>query len=153
MSLSKWKVVALVLGIAVLGITVVSPALGGPSLRKLVKKQVTKEVTKQLAKQPKGAVKPEIVRTELTVSNGSNDSDFADCPAGEVATGGGVGWDGGASGLNGDRVTESEPVIGHTLSNPPTTTGSQPTGWFGGLATTGSGKNGFVWAICAPKAG
>jgi hypothetical protein len=152
-SLSKWRVSVLVIAIALFGITVVSPALGGPSLKKLVKK----EVRKQIAKLPKttdtGAVKPEIVRTQLSVANNSNDSDFADCPSGEVAIGGGVGWNGGASGLNGDRVTESEPVIGHTLTNPPTTTGSQPTGWFGGLATTGTGNTGYVWAICAPKAG
>ncbi len=149
MSLSKWKVTLLVLGIAVFGITVVSPALGGPSLKKLVKK----EVRKQVAKLPKatGGAKTEVIRTTLTIANNSNDSDFADCPSGERATGGGVGWDGGGTNLGGQHVIDSQPVIGHTLTNPPTGTGSVPTGWFGQLGTSGSGGTGYVWVICVPN--
>jgi hypothetical protein len=154
MSLSKWRTTVLVLAVALFGITVVSPALGGPSLKKLVKK----EVRKQIAKLPKtsiptptGGAKTEVIRTTLTIANNSNDSDFADCPSGERATGGGVGWDGGGTNLGGQRVIDSQPVIGHTLTNPPTGTGSVPTGWFGQLGTTGTGGTGYVWVICVPN--
>jgi hypothetical protein len=48
MRLSKSGVIAAVIGAAVLAGTVISPAIGGPSLKKLVRN----EVSKQLAKKP-----------------------------------------------------------------------------------------------------
>jgi hypothetical protein len=161
MRLSRWQVIVASIGAVILVAAAVSPALGGPSLRSLVKKEVKKQIAKKVGPQgPQGAQGAQgqagssnvtLVRTTLTVANNSNDSDFADCPAGQRATGGGVGRDGGGSFVNGDRLIDSQPVIGHTLSNPPTTTGSVATGWFGQIGTTGTGFTAYVWVLCVPN--
>ena len=51
------RIIAIAMAAIVLGALVVSPAIGGPSLQKIVKKAVKKEVNKQIddAEGPKGA--------------------------------------------------------------------------------------------------
>jgi hypothetical protein len=94
-----------------------------------------------------------LVRTTLTVPDGGNtDSDFADCPPGQRATGGGVGWDGGGSNPDDQRVQDSAPAtLAHDLSDPPTTTGSVATAWYGNLASDADGGTGYVWVLCVPN--
>ena len=48
---SKWRIVAIVLGAGVIAALVVVPALGGPSLKKLVKREVSKQLAKKTGAQ------------------------------------------------------------------------------------------------------
>ena len=162
MKLSIWKVAVLMLASAAVAAAVVGTAVGGTSIKKIVKKEVTKQLKGKTG--PEGPRGPQglpgapgtsnvtLVRTTLTVANNNTDSDFADCPTGQRATGGGVGWDGGASFGDGHRVADSQPVTAaHDLTNPPTTTGSVATGWYGNLASPGTGNTGYVWVLCVPN--
>ena len=59
MSLSRNGVIAVALGSAALTATVISPALGGPSLKKLVKKEVARQIGKATGPPgPQGATGP-----------------------------------------------------------------------------------------------
>jgi hypothetical protein len=162
MKLSKWKVVALTVGAAALVVAVISPAFGVSSLKKLVKKEVTKQLANKTGPAgppglPGAPGKPGVndvtlVRTTLNVAANNTDSDWADCPGTQIATGGGVGWDGGGSNGDMDRVADSAPSTkAHDLSNPPTTTGSVPDAWYGNLATEGVAHDGYVWVACVPS--
>jgi hypothetical protein len=59
MRLSRTSAIAIAVGAAVLAATVISPALGGPSLRKLVKKEVARQISNATGPQgPQGPQGP-----------------------------------------------------------------------------------------------
>src|SRR5262245_48206660 len=172
MKLSKWKVTALSIGAGALVFATISPAFGGPSLSDLVKQEVSKQLNAQVSakKKKRGPPGPQgpqglqglqgtpgtpgssnvtVQRTQLDVGANSNDSDWADCPPGQRATGGGVGRDGGGSFVNGDKLIDSMPTIGHTFTP---AAGSVATSWFGGIANNGgSAFTAHLYVLCVPN--
>jgi hypothetical protein len=159
MKLSKWKVIVVGIAALVLVFAVISPALGGLSLKALVKKEVRKQLAGKSGPQgpqgPKGdqgapgSSNVTVVRSTMTVGpNAANDT-FADCPAGQRATGGGTEFNSGGA-FSSDKVIDSMPVDGsHQLTNA-MPSGTVPTGWWGHVATTGAAETAFVWVLCVP---
>jgi hypothetical protein len=92
----KWKTVTIALAAVVL-FAMASPALGGPSLKSLVKKEVAKQISK--ATGPPGpagtngtnGVSGYVVVTNNAPYNGTNDkTTSASCPSGKHLLGGGT---------------------------------------------------------------
>jgi len=166
MKLSKWKVIVTGVGALVLVFAVISPALGGLSLKALVKKEVRKQLAGKSG--PQGPQGPQgtqgtkgtdgapgssdvtVVRNTMTVGPNAANDQFADCPAGQRATGGGTAFNGGGA-FSSDKVIDSMPVdASHVLTNG-TPSGTVPTGWWGHVATTGGAVTAFVWVLCVPQ--
>lgn len=87
-----------------------------------------------------------VVRTTLGTGPAYH-SGFANCPAGQVATGGGAGIDGGGNQL---FIYNSNPTNA-AGSNIGTTTGSVPTRWWAEVYNSSNTLNAYVWVICAQK--
>jgi len=163
MKLSKWKVIVTGVGALVLVFAVISPALGGLSLKALVKKEVRKQLAGKSGPQgPQGTQGTKgtdgapgssdvtVVRNTMTVGPNAANDQFADCPAGQRATGGGTAFNGGDA-FSSDKVIDSMPVdASHVLTNG-TPSGTVPTGWWGHVATTGGAVTAFVWVLCVPQ--
>lgn len=95
---------------------------------------------------PSGVSGVEVVRADFTVPAGSTVAEFADCPAGRRATGGGVGAVSG--GDPSDRIVQSGPTDS-TGSFLFTETGDAPVRWFGKYFNgAGAPRTAYVWAIC-----
>jgi hypothetical protein len=89
-----------------------------------------------------------VVRGETEVSAGSVGYSYADCPTGEIATGGGIGAAEGGNST--DRVLQSGPTASDGLFVE-TTTGSVPVDWYGSYLNGGSSSETFyTWALCSP---
>jgi hypothetical protein len=163
MKLSRWKVITVGIAALALALAVISPAVGGLSLKSLVKKEVRKQLRNKTG--PQGPQGPQgqqgqqgqpgssnvtVVRNTMTVGPASSNDTFADCPAGQRATGGGTEFNGGGTGSS-DKVLDSMPVnASHTLTNG-TPSGTVPTGWWGHLTTSGAAQTAFVWVLCVPE--
>jgi hypothetical protein len=97
-----------------------------------------------------GATNVTVVRSSSYVpnaaDNGGGSGQFATCPSGQRATGGGVASNNGG---NGDFVRASNPADSSGIFDS-TVTGHVPSQWFG-LYHNGSGapEYVYVWAICA----
>ena len=152
----SWAKIALVAGVAAAVAFMVSPALGGSSLKKLVKKEVAKQISK--AKGPagiNGAANVTYRRTTLTnVSSGSSAFRNASCQPGEKLIGGGTGFvqQGGSQNYNAtDRVSADAPGVATSASTAtPVAEGAQPDVWHGsGTNMTGGNEDFVVYAVCA----
>jgi hypothetical protein len=83
----------------------------------------------------------------VSIAASSDNSGYASCGAGQVAIGGGAGFDGGVK--ESQFIDESGPT--NTAGNfATTTTGSTPTQWYATFSNgTGTVDTGYVWVICA----
>ena len=157
MANSKFKTVAVTLGAVALSLMVINSAVGGPSLRSLVKKEVKKQIKPgpagpqgaQGAQGPAGPNAVTVVRNTIPVDVGPDTSSGqADCPSGMRATGGGAAWAGGAD-SDSDFVLDSGPLdAGGTFVG--TVTGDVPVSWY---ATVFQDEfqvadTAYVYAIC-----
>ena len=92
-----------------------------------------------------GATNVTLVTSEAVVVNTLQNSALATCPAGQRATGGGI----GSNNANGVNVNQSGPVDSQ-LNFDLADTGDVPIGWFGRAQSTGQGDTTlYVYAICA----
>ena len=92
-----------------------------------------------------GATNVTVVTAEAFVTNGGQNSGLATCPAGQRATGGGV----GSGSANTVSITQSGPVDSQ-LNFDLTDTGDVPVGWFGRAQSNNAGDDTiYVFAICA----
>jgi hypothetical protein len=149
MKLSKSKVIAIAVGAVVVVFAMIGPAIGGSSLKKLVKKEVNKQLKKKTGPAgPAGATKVTVVRKNLNVAAAGTNSDFVDCPAGQKATGGGTGFVGGGFGPD-DYVVDSQPANSAHQPSTPIASGETPTAWYATLHTDGSAHDAFEYVICA----
>jgi hypothetical protein len=88
-----------------------------------------------------------VVTQELQIGAGGSAGYWALCPAGQRATGGGVG---GAAPDANDHVISSGP-IDSALSFTSMTTGKAPTGWYVQYYNSGADvKTILIYAVCAP---
>ncbi len=93
-----------------------------------------------------GATNVTIARADMTVIAGQSNATTVQCPAGQRATGGGVG---SATGGASDRIIQSGPVD-TDLNFTTLTTGEVPTGWSGKYFNgQPNGQVAYVYAICA----
>jgi len=94
-----------------------------------------------------GATNVTVVRKDFPVGAGATAAAYAECPAGQRATGGGIAGSNGGSPK--DRIVQSGPTA--TSSDfSDTTTGTVPVRWFGRYFNGGGGPiTAYVWAICS----
>jgi hypothetical protein len=90
-----------------------------------------------------------VVRTSLALGVGYH-AGYANCPSGEVATGGGTGLQGGSYSGHYIYTFDSGPTnaSGGFVT---TTTGSVPTRWYGSVYNTSATDAAYVWALCAQQ--
>jgi hypothetical protein len=153
-------------GLAVIAaLAIASTALGGPSLKSLVKKEVTKQLAGKTgppgSQGPQGQQGPEgaqgaqggpgvsgVHTVSLASASDSTPSrqHTAPCPAGEVAVGGGAF-------LVDDTVAGDPPNVALVRNLPAFVAGGAPTGWIGKAleVATGTADNWHitVQAVCA----
>jgi hypothetical protein len=90
-----------------------------------------------------------VVRSSLPIGVGYH-SGYANCPAGEVATGGGTGLQGGSYSGHYIYTFDSGPTnAGGNFQA--TTTGSIPTRWYGSVYNSSATDTAYVWALCAQQ--
>ena len=131
-----WIRVGIALG-AIGALLVVSPAMGGPSLNSLVKKEVAEQVA-QVSKKKKKKPLNVVQRTAVLgpLASGAAGDAVASCVGKERATGGGY-----AAQVGFGRVDGSQPEM----------TAGVPTGWhvYVGNDTLTNGVRYVVYALCA----
>jgi hypothetical protein len=135
-----WRTAAIGLALVV-ALAVSSPALGGPSLRKLVKKEVARQIAKATGPAGANGATNVVIRDSAPqkVTSGTSSQVFEFCVGSEKAVGGGAVW---------VEVTDHNMRL--LESSPAGSTGTAPTGWEA-LASndTGSDKHLIVRAVCA----
>jgi hypothetical protein len=90
-----------------------------------------------------------IVRTEKEVGAGNSAQTYANCPTGEIATGGGVGAAQG--GNSADNLWQTGPVNAANGLFSNTTMGTLPVSWYGSyLNNSGKSETAYTWALCSP---
>jgi hypothetical protein len=91
-----------------------------------------------------------VVRTTMTqFGPGAGDfHGYADCPAGQHLTGGGVGLAGGSNATSYMITRDSGPTDSSGNFNH-TTSGTVPTSWYGMIYRAAGTADPYVWAICA----
>lgn len=94
-----------------------------------------------------GATNVSVVRSTRLIAANSIASDYAACPAGAKATGGGVG---NPTGNTGDAIIASGPVDADNGLFEKTGTGTVPTAWWGQYENKGAEPaTVYIWVICA----
>ena len=131
-----WIQTGIALGV-IGALLVVSPALGGPSLQSLVKKEVAKQfAAAQVSKKKKKFKTTVVQRTGTTgpIASGAAGDGVANCVGNEKAVGGGFA---AASGFG--RIDGSQPEL----------TGNVPTGWHVFVGNDSPGSATFtVYVLC-----
>ena len=132
-----WIQTGIALGV-VGALLAVSPALGGPSLQSLVKKEVAKQfAAAQVSKKKKKFKTTVVQRTGTTgpIASGAAGNGVARCNAGEKAVGGGFAAESGFGRVDGSR---------------PELTNGKPTGWHVFVGNDSPGSATFeVEVLCA----
>jgi hypothetical protein len=158
----NWGMAALAVGVIGAVAIMVAPALGGSSIKKLVKKEVSKQLSK--AKGPAGTNGANGINgaasvtyrrvTDSGIPNGSSIGLNAQCQPGEKLIGGGAGWVQLGASPNydqSDQLSADGPGIA-TASNTatPVADGQQPNVWHAsGKNESGGNRDFTAYAVCA----
>ena len=139
----SWIQTGIALGV-IGALLVVSPALGGPSLQSLVKKEVAKQfAAAQVSKKKKKKSTPVQFRTTVVqrtattgpISAGAAGGALASCVGNEKATGGGFAAESGNGRLDGSRPELNAQGV--------------PTGWHVFIGNNSGGSASFtVYVLC-----
>jgi hypothetical protein len=146
----RTNVVGLVAIVMAFGGTAVLAQAGGDGAQPAAKKKKGKRGPRGPAgaQGPQGPAGPNavtVVRTQIDFMGPGSGGDYAVCPSGQRATGGGVGFEGMAD--PDDRVVESGPTNSSGAFDT-TDTGSVPDRWFGQVANGAGAHTAYIFAIC-----